>query len=210
MVYLKHLPNLITFSRIAVLILLFSLAGATWAGAATIVFFSALYGAISDFLDGYIARKYNLITNFGKIMDALVDKVMVLGSFGLLIYVGLLTPWWPIPAVILLVLISIREVGITLMRMVAARRGVVLAAEKAGKRKTIWQITAICVLFAVPMFQRDFAILTGWNWDGFAYWVHINGYLYFLYASWLTISSGALYVIRYAPILRTAQAGGVQ
>ncbi|MCD8483164.1 MAG: CDP-alcohol phosphatidyltransferase family protein [Verrucomicrobia bacterium] len=188
---MKHLPNLITFSRILVLALLFSLAGQTWTGAATIVFFSALYGAISDFLDGYFARKYNAITNFGKIADAIVDKVMVLGSYVLLMVTGLLSTWWPIPALVLFVLIAARELGVTGMRMLAARKGIVLAAEKAGKRKTIWQITSICVLFAVPMFERDFATWLGINLDWLAFWILVNGYLYFLYASWLTVSSGS-------------------
>lgn len=199
---MKHLPNVITFSRILVLALLFSLAGETWTGAATIVFFSALYGAISDFLDGYFARKYNAITNFGKIADAVVDKVMVLGSYGLLIYIGLLSTWWPVPALLLLILIAARELGITAMRMAAARKGIVLAAEKAGKRKTIWQVTSICVLFAVPMFQRDFASWTGWNLDLLSFWIHVNGYLYFLFAAWLTVSSGVRYVMQYGPLLK--------
>lgn len=202
---MKHLPNLITFSRVLVLALLFMLAGQTWIGAATIVFFSALYGAISDFLDGYFARKYNAITNFGKIADAIVDKVMVLGSYALLIYIGLLSQWWPVPGLVLLILIAVRELGITGMRMIAAKKGIVLAAEKAGKRKTIWQVTGICVLFAVPMFERDFAFWLGWNLDLLAFWIHVNGYLYFLFAAWLTVSSGFRYVLQYGPMLRSAQ-----
>jgi len=204
---MKYIPNIITLSRVAVLALLVWLAFETWSGAATIAFFCILWGAISDFLDGYLARKYDLTTNFGKIMDALIDKVMVLGSFILLLVVGLL-PLWALP---LVVLVAARELGITWMRLVAARRGVVLAAEKAGKRKAIWQITSVCVLFAVPMFGRDIAAWTGWPMSDFADFVFLNGIIYFLYAAWLALSSGAIYLKTYwrivFPRVRNAEDG---
>lgn len=190
------LPNIITFSRIVVLGTMIWLVFQTWPGAATLAFFCILYGAISDFLDGYLARKYNLVTNFGKIMDALVDKVMVLGSFVLLLILGVLWPtFW---MVILVALMALREVGITLIRMVAVRKGIVLAADTSGKRKTIWQTTAICVLFAVAMFERDLAHLLNADLTLFADYVWGNGMLYFLLSAYLTIWSGALYLKRYA------------
>jgi CDP-diacylglycerol--glycerol-3-phosphate 3-phosphatidyltransferase len=196
---MRHVPNLITFSRIGVLIALVWLVLQDWTGAATLAFFCILYGSISDFLDGYIARKYNLITNFGKIMDATVDKVMTLGSFVLLIWLGLLPPvWLTIPIV---ALIAVREIGITVLRMVAARKQFVMAAEKSGKWKTIWQVTGICVLFAVPMFERDVATWLGADLSLFALYVWINGYLFFLLCAWLTIGSGAQYLTKYGRLL---------
>ena len=185
---MRHLPNLITFSRIGVLIALLWLVLQEWTGAATLAFFCILYGSVSDFLDGYIARKYNLITNFGKIMDATVDKVMTLGSFILLVWLGLLEPF--LLASIVVALIAVREIGITILRFVATRKNLVLAAEKSGKRKTIWQTTAICVFFAIPMFERDFATWIGVDLSLFGLFVRINAYLYFILASWLTIGSG--------------------
>lgn len=206
---MKHqLPNIITLSRVVVLALVAGLVGASWTGAATLVFFLLLYGAISDFVDGYLARKYGAISNFGKIMDALVDKVMVLGSLALLIWKGLLFPeWWDVIlptwfgpralAVTLVTLISVREIGITLMRLIAARKGIVLAAEKSGKRKAIWQITSICVLFAQPMFALDVEAWTGWDLSLWSDFVWVNGLLYFFLAAYLTIVSGAAYFGRY-------------
>lgn len=196
---MKHVPNIITFSRIAVLLALVWLTTQHWTGAATLTFFCVLYGAISDFLDGYIARKYNLVTNFGKIMDAIVDKVMVLGSFALLLFVpwehgSTLLPFWTWP---FCVLIAVRELGITWMRVIAARKGVILEAEKAGKRKTIWQVTAICTCFGAPMFEHDFEVWLGVDLGLMPTWVWLNGLLYFALASYLTISSGALYVGKY-------------
>lgn len=205
---MRHLPNIITLSRVVVLGLVAWLAFEHWSGAATLTFFCLLYGAISDFVDGYLARKYQAISNFGKIMDALVDKVMVLGSLVLLVVLELLFPpffevilpsWFgPAPlAWTLVLLIAAREMGITWMRLLAARKGVVLAAEKSGKRKAIWQITSICVLFAQPMFARDVAEWTGWGMQTVSDFVWINGLLYFLLAAYLTIVSGAKYVAKY-------------
>ena len=196
---MRQVPNIITFTRIGVLIALVWLVLQEWTGAATLAFFCILYGSISDFLDGYIARKYNLITNFGKIMDATVDKVMTLGAFALLIWMGLLPP--EEATIVIVSLMAVREIGITLLRFVAARRDFVLAAEKSGKRKTIWQTTGICVLFAVPMFERDFASWLGTDLSLFGLYVWINGYLYFLLAAWLTLASGFTYLGKYGWML---------
>jgi CDP-diacylglycerol--glycerol-3-phosphate 3-phosphatidyltransferase len=193
---MRHVPNLITFSRIGVLIALVWLVLQHWTGAATLAFFCILYGSVSDFLDGYIARKYNLITNFGKIMDATVDKVMTLGSFVLLVWLGILQP--TMLAAVVVALIAIREIGITLLRFIAARRNFVLAAEKSGKRKTIWQTTSICVFFAVPMFERDFGAWLGTDLSLFGLFVYINAYLYFVLATYLTIGSGITYLRKYS------------
>ncbi|NDV61829.1 CDP-diacylglycerol--glycerol-3-phosphate 3-phosphatidyltransferase [Puniceicoccales bacterium CK1056] len=196
---MRHLPNLITFSRIGVLIALLWLVLQEWTGAATLAFFCILYGSVSDFLDGYIARKYNLITNFGKIMDATVDKVMTLGSFILLVWLGLIEPL--LLASIIVALIAVREIGITILRFVATRKNLVLAAEKSGKRKTIWQTTAICVFFAIPMFERDVATWIGADLSLFGTFVRINAYLYFVLAAWLTIGSGYKYLRKYGWVL---------
>ncbi len=209
---MRHLPNIITLSRVVVLALVAWLAFEEWRGAATLTFFCLLYGAISDFVDGYLARKYGAISNFGKIMDALVDKVMVLGSLILLIVVDLLFPpffeavlpssFGPTALAWTLVgLIAAREIGITLLRLMAARKGLVLAAEKSGKRKAIWQITAVCVLFAQPMFARDVAAWLDHDLQWVSDFVWVNGLLYFLLAAYLTIVSGVMYLGKYWRVL---------
>ena len=208
---MRQVPNIITFSRIGVLIVLVWLVMQSWTGAATLAFFCILYGSISDFLDGYIARKYGLITNFGKIMDALVDKVMTIGAFVLLVWLGevragedgYLRPFLLMSIIVLLM--TLREVGITVIRMIAARKNIVLAAEKAGKRKTIWQVTSICVLFAVPMLERDFQVWLNADLSTAVLYVWINGYMYFILAAWLTITSGYKYLKTYGPMVLTKQ-----
>jgi len=199
---MKHLPNIITFSRLVFLVIIANLAFEAWEGAATLVFFLCVVATVSDWLDGFIARRCGYVTDFGKLMDAIVDKFLVIGLFSVLLFRDMLgngikwldtVGWWILVATVL------RDLVITGMRMIAAKHGVVLAADKMGKRKTIWQSTSICVLFAVPMFLRDLAFMGLPRW--FADFVWVNGVLYYFLGGFLAIFSGILYVIRYAPLL---------
>ncbi|AHM56605.1 CDP-diacylglycerol--glycerol-3-phosphate 3-phosphatidyltransferase PgsA [Peptoclostridium acidaminophilum DSM 3953] len=109
--------------------------------AAALIFALASF---TDFLDGYIARKYNMITNFGKLMDPLADKVLVSAALITMVETGMLSSWIP-------VIIISREFTISIIRAIAASSGVVIAASKWGKLKTISQIAAILLmLLGVP------------------------------------------------------------
>lgn len=109
----------------------------SWGDAlAAIVFIIA---AITDSLDGYIARKHHLITTLGKFIDPLADKVLVIAAMLALIELG------RVPAWIVMVIIT-REFVVTGLRLVAAAEGVVIAASKGGKLKTVTQIIALSML----------------------------------------------------------------
>jgi len=151
-----NLPNSITLARIA-LVIIFAIALAAdgvapfpggvspmeqmsvtgWFVPVTIGSCIALWafvlGAISDFLDGYLARKYNLVTNFGKLIDPLADKILVSAAFIYLTYVGM-CPFW------ITILIIFREFLVTGLRQLAVEKGVVMAADKSGKWKTGMQL----------------------------------------------------------------------
>lgn len=103
---------------------------------ATFIFILA---AITDSLDGYIARKRNQITNFGKFMDPLADKLLVSAALISLVSMGKISPWF-------VVIIISREYTISVLRAVAASEGIVIAASVWGKFKTIFQIIAIIFL----------------------------------------------------------------
>jgi len=92
--------------------------------------------AFTDFLDGYLARKYGLITRFGKLMDPLADKVLMTAGFVMLVALQLIPGW-------VVIVILAREFLVTGLRLVAAGSGKVLAAETLGKHKTIWQIITL-------------------------------------------------------------------
>lgn len=95
-----------------------------------------IIAAITDTLDGYIARKKNMVTNFGKFMDPLADKLLVSAALISLVQMGRLSAW-------MVVIIIAREFTISILRAVAAAEGIVIAASWWGKAKTITQVIAI-------------------------------------------------------------------
>ncbi|MDE6602952.1 MAG: CDP-diacylglycerol--glycerol-3-phosphate 3-phosphatidyltransferase [Lachnospiraceae bacterium] len=137
-----NLPNKLTIFRVIlipffVVLLLFDItAYDRWVALAIFIIAS-----LTDFLDGHIARKYNLVTNFGKFMDPLADKLLVCSAMICLVELA------RIPAWIVIVIIA-REFIISGFRLVASDNGVVIAASYWGKFKTTFQILMICLMIA--------------------------------------------------------------
>ena len=189
-----NLPNILTLSRIPLMFVIVSLMECHWPGAASLAFILFIAGAVSDWLDGYIARRRNLVSNFGKLMDALTDKVFVLG-----LMVGFVdTDALPIYCVLL---VLCREFLITGMRMVAASKGVVFAAERGGKQKTVTQLIAIGFLLFVPMLEIDLARVLPWDLGAFADLLHNMGLGLFIIAVFFTLWSGYRYFTKYRGVV---------
>jgi CDP-diacylglycerol--glycerol-3-phosphate 3-phosphatidyltransferase len=134
-----NLPNLLTVARIlAVPVIVVALLDETPNGdvVAAIVFALA---AISDGLDGYLARSRDSITTFGKLMDPIADKLLIAAALISLVSLGRLAAW------VAMVIIA-REFAVTALRAVAAERGVVISASWLGKAKTILQVAAVFAL----------------------------------------------------------------
>ena len=110
-----------------------------------LVFFGI--ASFTDYLDGHLARKYHLITNFGKFLDPLADKLLVISAFMCFVDAGILS------AVVVIVTIA-REFLVTSVRLVANGEGVVIAADIWGKIKTVSQIICICTLMIEPYLDR--------------------------------------------------------
>lgn len=103
-----------------------------------------IVASLTDMLDGKIARKYNLVTNFGKFMDPLADKLLVCSALICLIELGQLPSW-------MVIIIVSREFIISGFRLIAAEQGIVIAASYWGKFKTVFQMTAVVLLiFNIP------------------------------------------------------------
>lgn len=131
-----NLPNKLTLLRIIAIpiFIVFLMMGHRYI--ATIIFIAA---ALTDMLDGHIARKYDLVTNFGKLMDPLADKLLVMSALVCLVELGQVAGW-------MVIVILAREFAVTGLRQVAAAEGIVIAAGITGKIKTITQMIAIPLL----------------------------------------------------------------
>jgi CDP-diacylglycerol--glycerol-3-phosphate 3-phosphatidyltransferase len=189
-----NLPNLLTLSRIPLMFIIVGLMRSHSRWAATLAFVLFIAGAVSDWLDGYMARMRGQVSNFGKLMDALTDKIFVLGLMIGFVDVDVLP-------VFLVLLILCREFLITGMRMVAASKGVVFAAERGGKQKTVTQLIAIGILLFVPMLQTDVASMLPWNLSPWAEILHKTGLVMFVVATFFTLWSGYRYFAKYSRVV---------
>ncbi len=185
-----NLPNLLTLSRIPILFGVVGFLYLPFSGASSLAFVLFIIGALTDWADGYYARKQGLVSNFGKLMDALTDKVFMVGLFISLLVIGIL-PEWTLP---LLLLILSREFLITGLRLVAASDGVVLAAEKSGKHKTVSQMVAAILLLSAVAVRADFSERLPLIVGDVLHW---GGLSFFVIATLLTVSSGAQYMVKY-------------
>ena len=136
-----NLPNKLTILRVIMipLCLVFVLTGHYVAAAAVFAL-----AALTDLLDGHLARKHNLVTNFGRFADPVADKILVLTVMIALLYKGMY-PWWAVCVV------AVRELAVDGLRMVAIEQGLVIAAGHLGKAKTAAQIfSLLSALLALP------------------------------------------------------------
>ena len=144
-----NLPNKLTVVRMAIVpffvaTLLMSGANESLKWVALVLFVIA---SLTDFADGYIARKYNLVTNFGKFMDPLADKILTISGMICLIELGRIPSW-------IVIIIVAREFIISGFRLIAAENGVVIAANYWGKFKTTFQmIMIILMIMNIPQLQ---------------------------------------------------------
>ncbi|HPF88233.1 MAG TPA: CDP-diacylglycerol--glycerol-3-phosphate 3-phosphatidyltransferase [Candidatus Limiplasma sp.] len=134
-----NLPNKLTVLRVAAIpavVILLSIEGAGCRIAATAVFILA---CVTDWLDGYLARKQGLVTDFGKFLDPVADKLLVLCTMVTLTGLGQLPAW-------ICVVVLFRDLMVDGLRLVAVQKGTVIAAGKLGKIKTTLQMTMLIVL----------------------------------------------------------------
>ena len=203
--FLRHLPNILTAARLPAVfvIALWTYWAGVWASAALALFILA---ALTDIFDGWIARKLGAVSDFGRLMDALVDKIFILGLLVALAATDCLpVREWDesgqnvaihngkaLLAAFGVVLILMREFLITGLRVVAAAQGQVLEAERLGKINTFLQIIAIGHLIGLRAYETHWKLSVLWHqrWE-----VIIMGLFWLSVA--LTVSSGTNYLIRH-------------
>ena len=183
---LMNLPNILTLARIAavpfvvVLLMYESKENCFWAA---LIFSLA---AITDWLDGYLARKWQIVTVLGKFLDPLADKLVVMAALIMLI------PLDRVPAWAVLVILA-REMVVTGLRSIASAEGIVISASDLGKYKTIFQMVAIIGLLLHYHYYWFFGIEFGFLYPSF----HNVGIFFFYISLILTVWSGADYLMKF-------------
>lgn len=157
-----NLANRLTMLRILLtflFMLVFSLQG-LWFKVAALIIFSA--AALSDFFDGMIAKKMNMITDFGRLMDPIADKILVLAAFAAFLEMQLFDAW-------MFVIIVSREILITSLRLFALNKGKILSAVRAGKHKTVSQMLVIFYILIFIVVKESVKSYSVWNpvWEEF-------------------------------------------
>jgi CDP-diacylglycerol---glycerol-3-phosphate 3-phosphatidyltransferase len=184
-----NLPNILTMARIAAIPLMAALLmspsqqAGFWAAA---VFALA---AVTDWLDGYLARRMGIVTVFGKFLDPIADKLIVMAALIMIL------PFGRVPAWMVLVILG-REIIITGLRGIASSEGIVISASDLGKFKTIFQIVAIIALLLHYNYNWFFGIqhsLLQVN-------MHNIGMFYLWIATLLTVWSGVDYLARFVKV----------
>jgi len=196
-----NLPNILTVSRLPAMFLIVALMYCDFHWAATLTFWLFIAAALTDWLDGKLARESNQVSTFGRFMDAVIDKVMVIGIMIALVN-GEYFLTHRIPAMIALLCILCREFMVSGLRMVAATKGVIVEADAGGKLKTFIQLNAIGWLLGRRMFSEDFGDL----FTGSDHWmitaINWGGILLFAASTLLAITSGATYFRRHGHVLK--------
>ncbi len=193
-------PNRITYVRILlipVFVLFFYLSSVPYHYIIAAGIFAL--AALTDAADGHIARKYHLVTNMGKFLDPIADKVLVSTAMILLMALpdlfNAVFSYGYLLAVICVCIIMARELIISGFRQVAAAMGLVLAAEKLGKYKTTFQDIALVVLLVAASLSADGS--EAWRITA------IVGFALFLVATVLTVVSGTSYIVKNKAVLKS-------
>ena len=158
-----NLPNQITVGRLVLTMIFLTLATVTKGSPNYLLYKKIGYlicitAGFSDLLDGYLARKYQLITTFGKLIDPLTDKIFTVSCFVVLVESQIVPAW-------ITILILTREFAVTGLRSIAANKGVILTAVQLGKYKTLSQMLVLLVggMIWVEWIHLQHWLLLGWN-----------------------------------------------
>ena len=175
--------NWITLSRIMLIPLFMISMDSAWPYSNIVALAIFIVASLTDGIDGYVARKFNQVTTFGKFMDPLADKLLVAAAIICFVQDGKMAAWAA-------VVIITREFVVTSLRMVAATSGVVIAAGLSGKIKTTVQIA--CIVFMLTPQHSITIAESSISWGNVAVWVMVAA----------TVWSGADYLVKHRDIIK--------
>lgn len=184
-----NLPNKLTILRIAlafIFILLLFIHGLVAKIAALVVFLSA---SLTDLLDGYLAKKNNQITDFGRLMDPVADKILILSAFLAFVELGLIPAW-------MVVIILFREVAVTGLRILALGKGRIIPADSGGKHKAVSQVVVILAILILIIFRSAGPVASAFWSPGTEAIYRDSIYVLMLITVALTLMSGISYLVK--------------
>jgi len=192
-----NLPNILTVLRVLLTFLAVALLciDVEYCAFAAFVIFCA--AVATDWFDGYLARKYDDVTVFGKFMDALSDKIMVVAMFMTLFALGLYEEW-TIPALFCAIISIAREFFVSGIRMLASHKGIVLAAEKVGKYKAGFQMYSIGAIILAWSLKTEFDA----DNSALYFMAFYSGIVTLALSTVLSLWSGFSYGTRYSCLLK--------
>ena len=186
------LPNLLSLFRIAIIPVLVYLLTFADPISGLLAAFLFLVAALTDFFDGYLARRYFTVSNLGKILDPLADKLMIVTT--LIMLAAMDRAGEPAVPAWLVVIIVARETGVTLLRGIALKEGIVMEAEELGKYKFLLQAFAV------------FALLVHYPYLGISFYV--AGVYFLILSTIIALWSGLNYHIQFFRILQRKEIPG--
>jgi len=186
-----NLANTLTLGRLLLIPAVIMADHSPRTGPSHMAAFLFILASLTDILDGFVARRYNMVTSMGKLLDPVADKILVSSVLFLLVAHGLL------PAILAIIVVA-REFAVSGLRSVAASRGIIIPAEKTGKAKMVVQTLSIAFLLDN---NRQLAIpgsnfLLNLHWIGLlTFWIAIiltivSGIQYLLWYLWITSQDG--------------------
>jgi len=151
-----NIANKLTILRIILtfVFMFFLFCQGLWAKILSLAIF--MFAALSDYFDGRLAQRNNMVTDFGKLMDPIADKILVLAAFSAFVQMQLIDAW-------MFVIIISREILITSLRLFALNKGKVLSAARAGKHKTVSQMVVIFSILGFIVLKEVMLTFFTWN-----------------------------------------------
>lgn len=191
----KHIPNIITAVRIALLPFVYFFYLTNFVPYSQYIAIGIfIIAAVTDFLDGKIARKYNLVSNIGKMLDPIADKMLSYTGLFLIIVTNILPLW---AAAVVYVINLLRDFAIDCLRMISASKGTVLAANIFGKIKTMIAFIALPWLLLQGCLPTDWAGLLTFQ---------IIGYVLISLQTFFCLLSGVIYLVQNRHVLSEVKA----
>lgn len=187
------LPNLLSLFRIAIIPVLVYLLTFTDRRSALLAAFLFFIASLTDYLDGYLARRHRTVSNLGKILDPLADKLMIVAT--LIMLAAMDRPGEPAVPAWLVVIVVARETSVTVLRGIALTEGIVMEAEDLGKYKFILQAFGV------------FALLVHYRYFGIDFYV--AGVYFLVLATVIALWSGANYHVKFFRLLQQRTSTGM-